>query len=95
MIRCGVEGGFGWSGCCCVCEAEFWEVSVEGDMLAVLCRESPVKGRVNKELIKELSRIFKKRVEILAGLTSREKKMLIKDISKDETYVILSRYVSR
>jgi len=60
----------------------------------VLCRESPIKGRVNKELIKELSRIFKKRVEIMAGFTSRQKKVLVSGIALDEANAALSRYVS-
>ena len=72
-----------------------FQLRVEGDTLVLLCRESPVKGRVNKELIKELSKLFKKRMEIVAGLASKQKKILIKDISKDETSVILSKYVSK
>ena len=71
-----------------------FQLKVEGDELVVLCRESPVKGRVNKELIKELSRIFKKRVKIVAGLTSRQKKILISGISTDEANAILSKNVS-
>jgi len=71
-----------------------FQLKVEGDTLVVLCRESPVKGRVNKELIKELSRIFKKRVEIVAGFTSKQKKVLVKDISINETTATLSRHLS-
>jgi len=67
-----------------------FQLMVEGDMLVALCREAPVKGRVNKELIKELSRIFKKRVEIVAGFTSKQKKVLVRDISIDEVDLILS-----
>jgi len=63
---------------------------VEGNEVVVLCRESPVKGRVNKELIKEFSRIFKKRVEVVAGFTSRQKKVLIRDITVDEAKSILT-----
>jgi uncharacterized protein (TIGR00251 family) len=72
-----------------------FQLKIEGDELVVLCRESPVKGRVNKELIKELSRIFKKRVEIVAGLTSRQKKILITGAEIDEANKILLEYVSR
>ena len=72
-----------------------FQLRVEGDELVVLCRESPVKGRVNKELIKELSRIFKKRVEIVAGVTSRQKKVLIKGINMDEANAILSEYARK
>jgi uncharacterized protein (TIGR00251 family) len=72
-----------------------FQLKVEGDLLVALCRETPVKGKVNKELIKELSRIFKKRVEIVAGFTSKQKKILITDINIDEANSILSKCVSR
>jgi len=72
-----------------------FQLKVEGETLVALCRESPVRGRVNKELIRELSRIFKKRVEIVAGLTSRQKKILITSVNIDEAARILSMYVSK
>ena len=72
-----------------------FQLKVEGDEVVVLCREQPVKGRVNKELIKELSKIFKKRVEIVAGLTSRQKTVLIRDISIEEANSILLKYASK
>jgi len=71
-----------------------FQLKVEGDELVVLCRESPVKGRVNKELIKELSRIFKKKVEIVAGFTSKQKRVLVKGISTSEANVTLSKHAS-
>jgi len=72
-----------------------FQLRIEDDTLVALCRESPVKGRVNKELIKELSRIFKKRVQIVAGLTSNQKTVLIRDISTSEANTVLSEYPSR
>jgi len=72
-----------------------FELRVEGDELVVLCRESPVKGRVNKELIKELSKVLKKRVEVVAGFTSRQKKVLIRGISMEEANSILTNYASK
>jgi uncharacterized protein (TIGR00251 family) len=74
--------------------SKLFQLKAEGDELVVSCRESPVKGRANKELIKELSRIFKKRVEIIAGFTSKQKKVLIKDISTSEANAILSKHTS-
>lgn len=74
--------------------SKLFQLKAESDELVVSCRESPVKGRVNKELIKELSRIFKKRVEIIAGFTSKQKKVLIKGISTIEADVILSKHAS-
>jgi len=75
--------------------SKIFQLKVEGDELVAFCHESPVKGRANKELIKELSRIFKKRVEIIAGFTSKQKKVLIMDISVDQASAILSEYVSQ
>jgi len=75
--------------------SERFQLKIEGDELVVLCRESPVKGRVNKELIKELSRVFNKRAEIVAGLTSRQKKVLIRGIGIDEANSILTEYASK
>ena len=67
-----------------------FSVKIEGDDIIVFCKEAPVRGRVNRELAKKLSRILKRRVEIVAGLTSRNKKLLIEDISLEEVRAILS-----
>ncbi len=72
-----------------------FQLEVEDDTLVAFCREAPVRGKVNKELIKELSRIFKKRVEIVAGFTSKQKTLLITGINADETNKILSQYASK
>ena len=72
-----------------------FQLKVEDGTLVATCRESPVKGRVNKELIKELSRIVKKRVEIVAGFTSKQKTVLITGINLDEADKTLSKYVSK
>lgn len=72
-----------------------FQLKVEDDTLVALCRENPVKGKVNKELIKELSSIFKKRVEIVAGFTSKQKKVIIPGININEAKTILSEYISK
>lgn len=66
-----------------------FQIKTEEDELVVFCRETPVKGRVNRELIKELSRLFKRRVEIVSGSSSRQKKILIRDIEAKEVKQIL------
>jgi uncharacterized protein (TIGR00251 family) len=71
-----------------------FRISVENGELIVFCRETPEKGRVNKELIKGLSRLFKKRAEILSGFTSKQKRILIKDASAEEVNEILSKNVA-
>ena len=71
-----------------------FQVRIEDDELVISCREEPVKGKVNRELIQELSRLFKRRVEIVSGFSSRQKKVLITDISVEEVDDILSAYES-
>jgi uncharacterized protein (TIGR00251 family) len=66
-----------------------FQIKIEEEELMVFCRETPVKGRVNRELIKELSRIFKRRVEIISGFSSRQKKILVRDIEAKEVKQIL------
>jgi len=61
-----------------------FRIVVESNELVVFCRETPVKGKVNRELVKELSRLFKRRVEILSGFSSRQKKILIRNIETKE-----------
>lgn len=57
---------------------------IDGDAVLVYCTNQPVKGRVNKELIKELSRLLKSDVSIVKGLTSKSKILLIKGTDKSQ-----------
>jgi uncharacterized protein (TIGR00251 family) len=72
-----------------------FRIAVESDELVVFCREAPVKGRVNRELTKELSRLFQRRAEILSGLASRQKRVLIRDISTETVNEIVSVYENK
>lgn len=67
-----------------------FQTKIEEDRLLVFCREAPVKGRVNRELIKELSKLLKRRVEILSGITARQKRVLIRDIEANEVTQVLA-----
>jgi len=69
-----------------------FRIEVEDDELVVQCKESPMKGKVNKELVKELSRLFKRKIEIISGLTSKQKRVLITDISLDEVANVVSKF---
>jgi uncharacterized protein (TIGR00251 family) len=71
-----------------------FKIKIENDEFVVFCREAPEKGKVNKELIKELSKLFKKRAEILSGFTSRQKRILIRDANAEEVNEILSKNVA-
>lgn len=61
-----------------------FEVTLEGDEVVVRCTEEPIKGKVNKELLKSLSKFFHARVELISGATSRQKRLLLKGIEKND-----------
>ena len=66
-----------------------FEVTLEGEEVVVRCTEEPVKGKVNKELAKELSRLFHARVELVSGSTSRQKRFLIAGIKRNAAESLL------
>ena len=70
-----------------------FKVEVDGDELVVSCREAPVKGKVNKELLKQLSRLFGHKVELVSGFTSRQKRFLVTDLKAEEVNRILTSAV--
>lgn len=67
-----------------------FRIAVEGEEVVIHCLEEPVGGRVNAELVKRLSRLLGKRVELLSGHTSRQKRLLIKDACKSEVECVLT-----
>lgn len=64
-------------------------VLLEGNEVVVRCTEEPVKGKVNKELLKALSKFFHTNVELISGTTSKQKRILLKDIEKSEVEHLL------
>jgi len=68
-----------------------FEVLLEGDEVVVRCTEEPVKGKVNKELLKELSKFFHTNVELVSGATSRQKRLLLKGMAKSEVERLLRK----
>jgi uncharacterized protein (TIGR00251 family) len=66
-----------------------FNVKVDGDESIVFCTEEPVKGKVNKELIKELSKLFSAEVEMVSGFTSKQKRFLVKGLDKGDVERLL------
>jgi uncharacterized protein (TIGR00251 family) len=66
-----------------------FNVKLEGEEIIVFCTEEPVKGKVNKELVKELSKLFRAEVEMVSGFTSKQKRLLLKNVGKTETEMLL------
>jgi uncharacterized protein (TIGR00251 family) len=70
-------------------KSDKFAVKLEEEQIVVFSTEEPVKGKVNKELIKELTRFFGGRVEIVSGLTSRQKRLLIRSVGKSQVENLL------
>ncbi len=66
-----------------------FSVKLDGDEITVFCTEAPVKGKVNRELVKELSKFFHAEIEIVSGLTSKQKQLLIRNISGSEVETLM------
>ena len=61
-----------------------FKVEFDGDKIIVHSTEEPIKGKVNKEIIKEFSKLFHTKVEIVFGLSSKQKKLFIKGGERKE-----------
>ena len=68
-----------------------FKIVLEDEEVVVFCREEPVKGKVNKELVKELSRLFHKPVEFVSGFTSKEKRLLVRGVTMSKVEDCLKR----
>ncbi|MGQ9565395.1 MAG: DUF167 domain-containing protein [Candidatus Bathyarchaeales archaeon] len=61
-----------------------FEIKPDEETLIVFCQNAPEKGKVNKELIKDLSKLLKHQVKIVSGFSSREKIILVRDAKAEE-----------
>ncbi len=59
-----------------------FDVTLEGEEIVIRCTEEPTKNKVNKELTKELTRLFHTKVELVSGATSKQKRFLISNLKK-------------
>jgi len=66
-----------------------FEIKPEAEALVVYCRNVPEKGKVNKELTKELSKLLKRQVMIVSGFVSKEKIIFVKDAKTEELEAML------
>lgn len=67
-----------------------FKMEQEENNLLIHCRNAPEKGKANKELTRELSKLFGHQVFIISGLKSREKIILLKDVRSEELTRLLS-----
>ena len=66
-----------------------FNVELDGDEIVVHCTEEPVKGKVNKEIIKEFTKLLHTKVELVSGFTSKEKQLFVKDMGKPQVNQLL------
>jgi len=66
-----------------------FDIQIDGDEVVVFSTEEPVKGKVNKEIIKELSKRFHAKVELVSGFASRQKQLLVRGVGKNEAESLL------
>ncbi len=66
-----------------------FKVAIDGDEIVVSSTEEPAKGRVNKEIVKELSKVFHTRIALVSGATSRQKRILIAGLTKNDAERLL------
>ncbi len=59
-----------------------FSVQLDGDEIVVYATEEPEKGKVNKEILKELTRLFHAKVELVSGATSRQKQLAVFGVKK-------------
>lgn len=53
-------------------------ITLEEGEIIVRCTEEPEKGRVNKELVKEFTKLFHSQIELVSGATSKQKRFLVR-----------------
>jgi uncharacterized protein (TIGR00251 family) len=68
-----------------------FKVNLDGEEIVVYATEEPEKGKVNKEILKELSRLLHAKVELAGGATSREKQLLAVGVTKGQVEQFLTK----
>ena len=64
-------------------------IEIEGDEIVVHATEEPEKGKVNKEILKEFSKLLHVKVELASGATSKQKQLFVKGFGKNQVKELL------
>ena len=68
-----------------------FKITVDADEIVIFSTEEPVKGKVNKEIVKELSKLFHAEVDLISGSTTRQKRLLVKGAPKAKVEEMLHK----
>ena len=66
-----------------------FKVDYDNEEIVVYSTEEPVKGKVNKEIIKEFTKLLHAKVELASGFTSKEKHLSVKGLRKQQAEQLL------
>jgi len=61
-----------------------FKIEIDGNEIVVHSTEEPVKSKVNKEIIKEFSKLLHAKVELSSGATSKQKQLVAKGLTKSQ-----------
>ena len=67
-----------------------FKVERDRDEIVVHSTQEPVKGKVNKEILKEFSKLLHARVELASGATSRQKQVFVEGLTKTQVEQLLN-----
>ncbi len=66
-----------------------FSLEMEEGEIVVHSTEEPIKGKVNKEILKELTKLLHTKVELVSGATSKEKHLFVKGLGKQQAEQLL------
>ncbi len=66
-----------------------FSIELDEEEIVVHSTEEPMKNKVNKEIIKELSKLLHANVELSSGATSRKKQLYAPGITKNQAKQLL------
>ncbi len=66
-----------------------FKIERDGEEIVVYATEEPERGKVNKEILKEFSRLFHAEVTLAGGFTSKQKQLLVKGTDKQRIEKLL------
>ena len=66
-----------------------FKIEFDGNEIIVHSTEEPEKGKVNKEIIKEFTKLLHTKVELTSGFTSKEKQLFVKGMGEQQVEQLL------
>jgi uncharacterized protein (TIGR00251 family) len=68
-----------------------FSIQLDGEEIVVHATEEPERGKVNKEILKELTKLFHAKVELVSGATSRQKQLAVIGAKKADLEQLLKK----